>query len=83
MAGLDVAVPTSYYYMQQVLDEYRQVRNLWRATFLDHKVVFDFDALEGTQTCVKFNFFFVYETYFPVYDYYILAERFNETAGRL
>ena len=28
-------------------------------------------------------FFCVYETYFPVYDYYILAERFNETAGRL
>ena len=88
MAVLDVAVPTGYYMQQQVLDEYilsRQVRNLRRAKFLDHKVVFYFDALDGDQTCVKFTFERWYPVanmtrYLPVrvYDYYA-PERFNET----
>lgn len=88
MAVLDVAVPTGYHMQQQVLDEYilsRRVRSLRRAKFLDHKVVFYFDALDADPTCVKFTF----ERWYPVanmtrylpirvYDYYA-PERFNET----
>ncbi len=72
----------------KVLDEYilsRRVRNLRRAKFLDHKVVFYFDRLDRDYTCVQFTF----ERWFPVanmtrylpirvYDYYA-PERFNET----
>lgn len=71
-----------------MLDEYilsRQVRNLRRAKFLDHKVVFYFDRLDDDDTCIHFTF----ERWYPVanmtrylpirvYDYYA-PERFNET----
>ncbi|XP_049816717.1 CD109 antigen isoform X1 [Schistocerca nitens] len=88
MAVLDVAIPTGYIIQQQKLDAYilsRQVRNLQRARFLEQKVVFYFDYLDHTDTCINFTI----ERWYPVanmsrylpirvYDYYA-PERFNET----
>ena len=85
---MDVAITTGYYMQQQVLDEdihSRKVRNLRRAKFLDHKVVFYLDALDDNQTCVKFTFERCHPVanmnrYLPVRVYdYNAPERFNET----
>ncbi|XP_063238725.1 CD109 antigen-like [Bacillus rossius redtenbacheri] len=88
MAVLDVAIPTGYIIQQQDLDAYilsRQVYNLRRARFLERKVLFYFDYLDMTDTCINFTI----ERWYPVanmsrylaarvYDYYA-PERFNET----
>lgn len=88
MAVLDITIPTGYMIQQQKLDAYvrnQEVKNLQRARFLEQKVVFYFDYLDDTETCVKFTI----ERWLPVanmsrylpikvYDYYA-PERFNET----
>lgn len=88
MAVLDVAIPTGYIIQQQKLDAYirtRNVPNLQRARFQEQKVLFYFDYLDDTETCINFTI----ERWFPVanmsrylpirvYDYYA-PERFNET----
>uniref|UniRef100_A0A0P4VGJ9 Putative alpha-macroglobulin n=2 Tax=Rhodnius TaxID=13248 RepID=A0A0P4VGJ9_9HEMI len=88
MAVLDVTIPTGYIIQQQKLDQYilqRNVRNLLRARFDGHKVLFYFHYLDDADTCVNFTI----ERWYPVanmtrylpirvYDYYA-PERFNET----
>nr|CAD7260154.1 unnamed protein product [Timema shepardi] len=88
MAVLDVTIPTGYIIQQQDLDAYtlsRRVHNLRRARFQGRKVLFYFDYLDITETCINFTI----ERWFPVanmsrylpirvYDYYA-PERFNET----
>nr|CAD7430447.1 unnamed protein product [Timema monikensis] len=88
MAVLDVTIPTGYIIQQQDLDAYtlsRHVHNLRRARFQERKVLFYFDYLDITETCINFTI----ERWFPVanmsrylpirvYDYYA-PERFNET----
>lgn len=88
MAVLDVTIPTGYIIQQQKLDSYilsRNVRNLQRARYQERKVLFYFDYLDETDTCVNFTVERWYPVanmsrYLPVrvYDYYA-PERFNET----
>ncbi|KAL4122063.1 hypothetical protein QTP88_014463 [Uroleucon formosanum] len=88
LAVLDVAIPTGYIMQQQNLDAYvlqRTVPNLQRARFFPGKLLFYFDYLDESETCVKFTVERWYPVanmsrYLPVrvYDYYA-PERFNET----
>ncbi|XP_065221551.1 CD109 antigen-like [Planococcus citri] len=88
MAVLDVTIPTGYIIQQQNLDRYVRsgnIPNLKRARFLEQKVLFYFDYLDDSETCIRFTI----ERWLPVanmsrylpirvYDYYA-PERFNET----
>ncbi|VVC38101.1 Hypothetical protein CINCED_3A025405 [Cinara cedri] len=88
LAVLDVTIPTGYIMQQQNLDAYvlqRKVPNLQRARYFPGKLLFYFDYLDDSETCVKFTI----ERWYPVanmsrylpirvYDYYA-PERFNET----
>jgi CD109 antigen len=88
MAVLEVTIPTGYVIQQQELDvivKSSPLRNLEEARFYDRKVVFYFDYLDSTFTCVSFTVQRWYPVanltrYIPirVYDYYA-PERFNET----
>ncbi|KAL1110500.1 hypothetical protein AAG570_008028 [Ranatra chinensis] len=88
MAVLDVTIPTGYIIQQQKLDAYVRtgnVRNLLYARSQERKVLFYFNYLDETDTCVNFTI----ERWYPVanmsrylpirvFDYYA-PERFNET----
>ncbi|XP_046661974.1 CD109 antigen isoform X3 [Homalodisca vitripennis] len=81
MAVLDITIPTGYIIQQQKLDAYilsQSVRNLQRARFQERKVLFYFDFLDETDTCVNFTIERWYPVanmsrYLPVrvYDYYV------------
>ncbi|CAG5127243.1 unnamed protein product [Candidula unifasciata] len=80
LAVLEVETPTGYVVMNDTLRDYvrsRAVRNLRRAEFYGNKVVFYFDYLDESSTCVDFRA----DRWYPVanmsrdhrmrvYDYY-------------
>ncbi|RUS72984.1 hypothetical protein EGW08_019249, partial [Elysia chlorotica] len=58
LAVLEVDIPTGYVVMNDTLRDYvrsRMVPNLKRAEFYERKVVFYFDYLDGSKTCVFFR----------------------------
>ncbi|RUS75425.1 hypothetical protein EGW08_016804 [Elysia chlorotica] len=58
LAVLEVDIPTGYVVMNDTLRDYvrsRMVPNLKRAEFYERKVVFYFDYLDGSRTCVFFR----------------------------
>ncbi|RWS18059.1 CD109 antigen-like protein [Dinothrombium tinctorium] len=88
MAVLEVTIPSGYFIQQQELDIYVKsggVRNLEEAKYTERKVIFYFNYLDQSATCVKFTV----QRWWPVanltrfmparvYDYYA-PERYNET----